>query len=108
MATILLVCAAGVSGTFLARRIAASLPNVSFVVTTEHGLDGVLAEADGVLLGPQLASAEESIRRRVAPRPLAVLSADAMAPSGSILAVDAVDAILQSLTEPLTPRSTDA
>jgi len=108
MATILLVCAAGVSGTFLARRIAPSLPDVSFVVTTEQALDAVLVEADGVLLAPQLAAAEDRIRARVAPRPLALLSADAMSPAGSILAVDAVDAILQSLTGPLDLRSTDA
>lgn len=98
MATIVLVCAAGVSGTFLARRIAPSLPGVEFVVTTEHALDDVIAGADAVLIAAQLASAEESIRARVAPRPVAVLPAEAMTPAGSILAVDAVDALVQSLS----------
>lgn len=107
MATIVLVCAAGVSGTFLARRIAPSLPGVEFVVTTEHALDDVIAGADAVLIAAQLASAEESIRARVAPRPVAVLPAEAMTPAGSILAVDAVDALVQSLTEPPLQRSTD-
>jgi cellobiose-specific phosphotransferase system component IIB len=111
MATIVLVCAAGVSGTFLARRIAPSLPDVEFVVTTEHALDDVLNEADAVLIAAQLAPAEDAIRLRAAPRPVAVLPADAMTPAGSILAVDAVDALVQSLTdlaaEPPLQRSTD-
>jgi cellobiose-specific phosphotransferase system component IIB len=112
MATVVLVCAAGVSGTFLARRIAPSLPGVEFVVTTEHALDEVLSRADAVLIAAQLASAEASIRLRAAPRPVAVLPAQAMTPAGSILAVDAVDALVQSLSidplaEPPLQRSTD-
>jgi cellobiose-specific phosphotransferase system component IIB len=97
MATIVLVCAAGVSGTFLARRIGPSLPDVDFVVTTETGLDDVLDGADAVLVAPQLADAEEGIRLRVAPRPVGLLPPVAMTPAGSILAVDAVDALVQSL-----------
>lgn len=99
MATIVLVCAAGVSGTFLARRISPSLPEVEFVVTTEPGLDGVLARADAVLVAPQLADALEAIRARVAPRPVGVLPPVAMTPAGSILAVDAVDALVQQLAQ---------
>lgn len=106
MATIVLVCAAGVSGTFLARRIASSLPDVEFVVTTEHALDDALTGADAVLIAAQLASAEADIRRRAAPRPVAVLPADAMTPAGSILAIDAVDALVQALPVP-PQRSTD-
>jgi cellobiose-specific phosphotransferase system component IIB len=106
MATIVLVCAAGVSGTFLARRIASSLPDVEFVVTTEHALDDALPGADAVLIAAQLASAEADIRRRAAPRPVAVLPADAVTPAGSILAIDAVDALVQSLPVP-PQRSTD-
>lgn len=97
MATIVLVCAAGVSGTFLARRIGPSLPDVDFVVTTEPGLDDALIGADAVLVAPQLADSAESIRARVAPRPVGILPAVAMTPAGSILAVDAVDALVQSL-----------
>ncbi|MGB3911525.1 MAG: hypothetical protein WBL06_13720 [Pseudolysinimonas sp.] len=107
MTTIVLVCAAGVSGTFLARRIAPSLPDVEFVVTTEHALEDALAGADAVLIAAQLASAEDAIRLRAAPRPVAVLPADAMAPAGSILAVDAVDALVQSIAAPPPQRSTD-
>ena len=99
MATIVLVCAAGVSGTFLARRIAASLPEVSFVVATEHALDEFLPQADAVLVAAQLVSSLDAIRLRAAPRPVGILSPDAMTPAGSILAVDAVDALIQSLEE---------
>lgn len=101
MATIVLVCAAGVSGTFLARRIAASLPGVEFVVATEHALDEALGAADAVLVAPQLAGSVEGIRRRAAPRPVGILPPEAMTPSGSILAVDAVDALVQALAAPL-------
>lgn len=107
MATIALVCAAGVSGTFLARRIGPSLPGVEFVVTTEHALDEVLATVDAVLVAPQLARSADDIRLRVAPRPVAVLPAEAMTPAGSILAVDAVDALLEDLTGIASRRSTD-
>lgn len=117
MAKILLVCAAGVSGTFLARRIAPSVPEVEFMVTTEHALEDVLAGADAVLVAPQLAASLDDIRRRVAPRPVGVLDPEAMTPAGSILAVDAVDALVQTLagtagdprtadTETLKQRST--
>lgn len=105
MATIVLVCAAGVSGTFLARRLAPSLPGVEFVVTTEHALDDVLPGADAVLVAPHLLSSVDAIRLRAAPRPVGILTADAMTPAGSILAVDAVDALIQSLDE--VQRSTD-
>ena len=105
MATIVLVCAAGVSGTFLARRIAASLPEVSFVVATEHALDEFLPQADAVLVAAQLVSSLDAIRLRAAPRPVGILSPDAMTPAGSILAVDAVDALIQSLaTDPKEHR----
>ena len=106
MATIVLVCAAGVSGTFLARRIAPSLPGVEFVVTTEHDLDNHLATADAVLVAPQLAASADVIRARVAPRPVGLLPVEAMTPAGSILAVDAVDALVQTLEEE-SLRSTD-
>jgi cellobiose-specific phosphotransferase system component IIB len=107
MATIVLVCAAGVSGTFLARRIAPSLPEVEFVVTTEHALDDVLPGADAVLVAPQLGASMEAIRARVAPRPVGLLRPEAMTPAGSILAVDAIDALVQSLTETASQRSTE-
>jgi cellobiose-specific phosphotransferase system component IIB len=106
MATIVLVCAAGVSGTFLARRIAASLPDVEFVVATEHALEDALVGADAVLVAPQLVDSAEAIRRRAAPRPIGILPPEAMTPAGSILAVDAVDALVQTLTRaPASPEA---
>jgi cellobiose-specific phosphotransferase system component IIB len=105
MATIVLVCAAGVSGTFLARRIAPSLPDVEFVIATEHALEDALVGADAVLVAPQLVDSADAIRLRAAPRPVGVLRPEAMTPAGSILAVDAVDALVQSLTE--NTRSTE-
>lgn len=106
MATIVLVCAAGVSGTFLARRLAPSLPGVEFVVATEHSLDDALPTADAVLVAAQLAASFDAIRERCAPRPVAVLPAEALAPAGALLAVDTVDALVQSLEVPEV-RSTD-
>lgn len=107
MTTLALVCAAGVSGTFLARRLAGLLPHVRFVVTTEIALRDVLPGVDGVLVAPQLAHALEGIRSLCAPRPVAVLPVEAMSPTGTLLAVDVVDGLIQS---PPTSeaRSTDA
>lgn len=107
MATLALVCAAGVSGTFLARRLAGPLPDVHFVVTTEFALADVLPYVDGVLIGPQLAASADVIRAQCAPRPAAVLPAEAMGPAGAMVAVDAVEELLQTLPTP-DARSTDA
>ena len=107
MATLALVCAAGVSGTFLARRLAGPLPHVQFVVTTEFALADVLPAVDGVLIGPQLAASAEVIRALSAPRPTAVLPPEAMSPAGAMIAVDAVEDLLQTLPTP-DARSTDA
>ena len=108
MATLVLVCAAGVSGTFLARRMASALPEVTFLVSTESALADVQSDADGVLVAPQLVDSVDSIRRRAAPRPVGILTPDAMTPAGSILAVDAVDALVESLREPReVQRSTE-
>lgn len=107
MTTLALVCAAGVSGTFLARRLAGPLPDVSFVVTTELALADVLPGVDAVLVAPQIAASVDVIRAVAAPRPVAVLPAEALQPAGAMLAVDAVEEILQTLPSPET-RSTDA
>lgn len=98
MTTVALVCAAGVSGTFLARRLAASFPDVRFVVSTEHALADTLPGVDAVLVAPQLAGALDDLRARVAPRPIGVLSVEGMRPDGVLIAVDAVDALLDTLT----------
>lgn len=97
MATLVLVCAAGVSGTFLARRVSSALPDVSFVVSNEFSLADALPGADGVLVAPQLAGSLETIRALAAPRPVELLPAEALTPAGALVAVDAVEAILQSV-----------
>jgi cellobiose-specific phosphotransferase system component IIB len=98
MATLVLVCAAGVSGTFLARRMASALPDVSFLVSTEFALADVVQDADGVLVAPQVAVSLDVIRAIAAPRPVELLPAEALTPEGTLVAVDAVEAILQTIT----------
>jgi len=100
MATLVLVCAAGVSGTFLARRMAAALPEVTFLVSTELALADALPDADGVLVAPQLAASLDVIRALAAPRPVDLLPAEALTPAGALVAVDAVEAILQTIPSP--------
>jgi len=107
MATLVLVCAAGVSGTFLARRMASALPEVTFLVSTESALADVLPDADGVLVAPQLATSLEVIRTLAAPRPVDLLPAEALTPAGALVAVDAVEAILQTIPSP-TEGNADA
>jgi cellobiose-specific phosphotransferase system component IIB len=103
MATIVLVCAAGVSGTFLARRLASSLPDVRFTVATEHALAESLAGTDAVLLAPQVAGSLDRIRAAVSPRPVGVLTPEALTPAGVLIAVDAVEDLLDSLPQPSAP-----
>lgn len=108
MTTVVLVCAAGVSGTFLARRISSALPQVRFVVSTQNALPSALAGADAVLVAPQLAAVLEPIRATAAPRPVALLPVDAMTPEGVLIAVDAVEAVIQNLSHPEMQGTTDA
>lgn len=107
MTTIALVCAAGVSGTFLARRLAGPLPDVRFLVTTEVALADVIAAIDAVLVAPQLAHAVDAIREISGARPVAVLPVEAMSPTGAMVAVDVVEDLIQSLPTS-EARSTDA
>lgn len=97
MTTVALVCAAGVSGTFLARRMVSVLPGVTFVVSTEFGLADVLSDADAVLVAPQIAASLDVIRALAAPRPVGLLPAEALTPTGTRVGADAVEAILQNL-----------
>lgn len=101
MATIVLVCAAGVSGTFLARRLATLSPGLDVRVTTLQDLAGALADVDAVLLAPQVAEALAEVRSLAAPRPVALLSPAAHAPAGAAQAVAEIDAVLALI--PLSP-----
>lgn len=76
MTNIVLVCVAGVSGTFLASGLRRIDPTLSTVVTTYDALPGVDV-GDVVLVAPQLAAVLEQIRALVQPRPVALLSAAA-------------------------------
>jgi cellobiose-specific phosphotransferase system component IIB len=76
MANIVLVCVAGVSGTFLANGIRRIDPTLTTVVTSYSALPG-LDVGDVVLVAPQLAAVLEDIRDLVRPRPVALLSSAA-------------------------------
>jgi cellobiose-specific phosphotransferase system component IIB len=108
MATLVLVCAAGVSGTFFARRMASALPDVTFLVSTEFALADALPDADGVLVAPQIAASLDVIRALAAPRPVELLPAEALTPAGALVAVDAVEAILQTISSPNEQGTQDA
>ncbi|MCU1569612.1 MAG: hypothetical protein JWR33_353 [Naasia sp.] len=87
MATVLLVCAAGVSGTFLGRRMRDVDPDLVCVVTGLDSLASALPSADAVLVAPQLASSLDAVRRAAAPVPVALLPATAFAVGGAEAAV---------------------
>jgi cellobiose-specific phosphotransferase system component IIB len=81
MARVLLVCVAGVSGTFLAQRMRAVDPDLEPVVAPIDALGAVSAEA--VLLAPQLADRAEAVRTLVAPLPVGLLPASAFGAGGA-------------------------
>jgi cellobiose-specific phosphotransferase system component IIB len=87
MARVLLVCVAGVSGTFLGRRMRALDPGLEPVVAPVSALPADAGTFDAVLLAPQLASDLDDVRRRVAPAPIAVLAPTAYVPEGAAAAV---------------------
>ncbi len=101
MATIALVCAAGVSGTLLARRLATLSPGLTVRVTTLADVARALDGVDAVLLAPQVATALPEVRVAAAPRPVGLLSAAAHAPTGAALAIAEIDAVLASTTPSL-------
>jgi cellobiose-specific phosphotransferase system component IIB len=108
MTTLVLVCAAGVSGTFFARRMQDALPEVRFVVSTESALADAIPDADGVLVAPQIAASLDAIRALAAPRPVALMPAEALTPAGALVAVDAIEALIQTLPVSTDRRNPDA
>lgn len=104
MDVVALVCVAGVSGTFLARRLTAAMPDVTFTVTTLHSLPQAIARVDAVLVAPQCAASLEQLRLIAAPRPIAVLPKHAVGPDGTPAAVAFVRDMLKTDPEP-QPRS---
>jgi len=95
MTNIVLVCVAGVSGTFLASGIRRIDPTVSTVVTTYSALSG-LDVGDVVLVAPQLAAVLDDIRAAVSPRPVGLLSASAGAAGAESALAQARDLLAES------------
>lgn len=87
MARVLIVCVAGVSGTFLARRMRQLAPELEPLVTPldSVGRDG--RRGDAVLLAPQLATQLVPLRDLLEPVPVALLPIDAFRSGGAEAAV---------------------
>lgn len=73
MTNVVLVCVAGVSGTFLARRMRDLDPSLVTTVTDLDSFASVAADADVVLVAPQIAGALDRVTRLAGSTPLAVL-----------------------------------
>ncbi|BDI23860.1 PTS sugar transporter subunit IIB [Herbiconiux sp. L3-i23] len=95
MVNVTLVCVAGVSGTFLARRMRALDPALTVTVESADSLASV-SGADLVLVAPQLASSLEHIARVANPVRVAVLPPDAYSPAGADEAVRTVHDLLDA------------
>ena len=107
--TILIVCGAGASSTFLASRMRALAASrglaLAVKATSDDQLGELLPTADVVLVGPHLADRFESLRTSAEDTGAlaALLPADAFAPSGAERALDAAINLLASRgTAPLT------
>ncbi|MFD1714692.1 PTS sugar transporter subunit IIB [Amnibacterium flavum] len=90
MTTVALVCVAGVSGTFLARRMRESDPSLTVTVSSVTDLASAVRGADVILVAPQLATELPMIERQAGGLPVVVLPANAYGPGGSESAVHAV------------------
>ncbi|MET0590340.1 MAG: hypothetical protein ABWZ77_04105 [Naasia sp.] len=95
MTNVVLVCVAGVSGTFLARRMRVVDPSLEPVVATLSSLATLVPSADVVLIAPQAAADATTIAAVVGSVPNAVLPAAAYTPSGAEAAVRLVRDLLQ-------------
>src|SRR5690606_9259984 len=83
-------------GTFLARRLSAAMPDVTFTVTTIHSLPQSIARVDAVLVAPQCAASLEQLRLIAGPRPIAVLPKHAVDPDGTPVATAFVREMLKT------------
>lgn len=101
MTTVVLVCVAAVSGTFLARRMRELAPDVTFEVSTLDALPDHLAGATGVLVAPQLGAELDRVREIAGGRPVAVLDGSSYAPGH---ATEAVERMRMMLAEPDSRR----
>ena len=96
MASIVLVCVAAVSGTFLAGRLREHLPGVDIRVSTLGGLPDALGDADAVVVAPQLAAQRDRVRALAAGRHVVELGADDYAPGRAAAVADLVRSTLDS------------
>ncbi|THG29726.1 hypothetical protein [Naasia lichenicola] len=103
MATVLLVCVAGVSGTFLAKRMRRLDPSLDTVVADYAGLADVIHGADVVLIAPQLADVDRSIGDLAPGVPSAILPASAFSAGGAEIALRTVHELLGATADPLAP-----
>lgn len=100
MARVLLVCVAGVSGTFLARRIRQLDPSLETVVASFDGAAQALHSADVLLIAPQLADVRSALTALAPGVPAAVLPSSAFAVGGAESAVSTVYELLDSAPAP--------
>jgi cellobiose-specific phosphotransferase system component IIB len=99
--SVALICVAGVSGTFLARRMRQSDSTLEISVAGIDHAGSALSWADVVLVAPQLAPQLAAIEQLAGDKPVAVLAAAAYTPSGSESAVQAVhDLVARSTRTP--------
>lgn len=98
MTSVLIVCAAGASGTFLATRlrrlVAASAETLSVRATSLSALTSELEGVDAVLVGPQLREELESVRRSCSGIPVVLLEPDVFGAGGAEAALDTVREVL--------------
>lgn len=91
MTTVLIVCAAGASGTFLARRVRTLAAQqgvpLSFAVTSLSELPGLVGNAAAVLIAPQLIDSVAAIQRTAGRRPSGLLPPTVFGPDGAAAAL---------------------
>jgi cellobiose-specific phosphotransferase system component IIB len=93
---VLIVCVAGVSGTFLARRIRALDDDLQPVVVPLESVSEESAHCDAVLVAPQLADRLDAVRILVGAVPVGLLPPTAFAADGAEAAVAQARALLAS------------
>lgn len=102
MATIVLVCVAAVSGTFLASRLRDELPDVDIRVSTLSAFPDAIVEHDpaAILVAPQLAAQRDRVRALAAGRQLIELAADDYAPGRAAAVAELVRTTLDTSSRP--------
>lgn len=103
MVGIVLVCVAAVSGTFLARRMRAQLPDVEIAVSTLESLPENIGPASIVLVAPQLAGNLDHIRALAGDRMVLELGAEDYSPAGA----DPVSERVRTALTTITARSSE-